>query len=89
MPTLTVELTDELYGFVMGREGTTPDETIGAALRYMEFEERGWGNNEHLDDAVRIAQLNALLDEGEASGTVEGNVFEQISIELGLPYRKR
>ncbi len=88
MPTLTVELNDELYGFVMGRQGTTPDETVGTALRFMEFEERFTRRTEP-ETEEEIAVLRALIDEGDASGTVEGDVFEQISAELGLPYRRR
>ncbi len=85
MPTLTVELTDELYGFVMGREGTTPDETIGAALRYMEFEER---SSRHAEPETEdeIGRIRSLLDQGRASGIAAGNVFERVSLKLGLPY---
>jgi hypothetical protein len=87
MPTLTVELSDELYGFVMQRKGETPDETVGRALCFMEFEER-FGRAGEPETEEELAAIQALLDEGEASGVYEGDVFADLRAEFHLPERR-
>ena len=39
------------------------------------------------DEEEKLAALRAAIDEGLASGVVEGDVFERVRQHLGLPSR--
>ena len=74
MPTRNVNLTDELDRFVAKKVKTgryeNASEVVRAGLRTLEREEQ-----EH---EAKLAALRAAIDEGEASGIAEGNVFGRI-----------
>jgi antitoxin ParD1/3/4 len=83
MPTRNVNLTDELDRFVAttiksGRYENA-SEVVRAALRTLEREEREY--------EVKLAALRAAIDEGDASGIAEGDVFARIRERLDLPAR--
>ena len=80
MTTRNVTLTEELDQFVAaevksGRYGDESD-VIRAALKTLEREER-----EH---ETKLAALRAAIDEGDASGIAEGDVFEEVRQNLRL-----
>jgi antitoxin ParD1/3/4 len=71
MPTRNVQLTDELDRFVgalvqNGRYESASD-VVRAALRSLEREDRVF--------EARLAAVRAAVDEGDASGLAEGDVF--------------
>lgn len=74
MPTRNVNLTDELDRFVAKKVKTgryeNASEVVRAGLRTLEREEQ-----EH---EAKLAALRAAIDEGEASGIAEGNVFGRV-----------
>jgi antitoxin ParD1/3/4 len=76
-----VELTDELERFVNDkvRSGRFEDasEVVRAALRMLAREEQ--------EDEVKIATLRAAIEEGDASGIAEGDVFQRVRQTLNLP----
>jgi antitoxin ParD1/3/4 len=80
MPTRNVNLTPELDTFILSRVDSgrfeNASEVVRAALRTLEREER-------LHEA-KLAALRAAIDEGEASGVVEGDVFAQVRKMLDL-----
>jgi len=80
MHTRTVTLTEELERFISDQvqSGNYADENevVRAALKRLEYEA------EHYEE--RIAALNKALDDGEASGVAEGDVFERVRQKLGL-----
>jgi antitoxin ParD1/3/4 len=85
MPTRNVNLTPELDRFIatkvkQGRYENA-SEVVRAALRSLERDEKIY--------KARLAALRAAIEEGDASGRVEGDVFTQIRTELGLPRRRR
>jgi antitoxin ParD1/3/4 len=74
MPTRNVNLTDELDHFVRTRiengRYENASEVVRAALRTLEREEREY--------EAKLAVLRAAIDEGDASGIAEGDVFEYV-----------
>ena len=74
MPTRNVNLTDKLDHFVRTRIETgryeNASEVVRAALRTLEREEREY--------EAKLAVLRAAIDEGDASGIAEGDVFEYV-----------
>ena len=85
MPTRNVNLTAELDRFVLekvkrGRYENT-SEVVRAALRVLEREERQY--------EAKLAALRAAIDEGDASGVAEGDVFARVRTTLNLPKTPR
>jgi len=80
MPTRNVNLTKELDSFVLARVETgrfeNASEVVRAALRSLEREER-------IYDA-KLEALRVAIDEGDASGVAEGDVFAQVRKTLHL-----
>ena len=80
MPTRNVNLTPELESFVLDRVENgrfeNASEVVRAALRAMEREEQ-------LHEA-RLKALRTAIDEGDASGAAEGDVFGQVRRALKL-----
>ena len=74
MPTRNVNLTDELDSFVLSRiengRYENASEVVRAALRMLEREEREYES--------KLAALRAAIDEGDASGTFDGDPFEYV-----------
>jgi antitoxin ParD1/3/4 len=74
MPTRNVNLTQELDNFITAKiengRYENASEVVRAALRGLEREEKEY-------EAKHAALLQAL-DEGDASGVAEGDVFERI-----------
>lgn len=81
MPTRNVNLTDELDRFVLARIESgryeNASEVIRAALRTLEREEQQY--------EAKLAVLRKAIDEGDASGFAEGNVFARVRKKLNLP----
>ena len=84
MPTRNVNLTPELDKFITAKiengRYENASEVVRAALRGLEREEREY-------DAKHAALLQAL-DEGDASGIAEGDVFERIRQSRRSPHGK-
>jgi antitoxin ParD1/3/4 len=80
MPTRKVNLTNELDRFVLSKveSGRYEDasEVMRAALRTLEREDQQY--------EAKLAVLRAAIDEGDASGTAEGGVFERVRQKLDL-----
>lgn len=80
MPTRNVNLTDELDRFVLKKVKSgryeNASEVVRAALRTLEREERQY--------EAKLAALRAAIDEGDASGIAEGDVFTRIRGNLNL-----
>ena len=80
MPTRNVNLTDELDRFVLSKVKTgryeNASEVVRAALRTLEREEEQY--------EAKLAALRAAIDEGDASGIAEGDVFAQVREALHL-----
>lgn len=88
MPTRNVNLTKELDNFVLARVESGRFENasevvraalrtlVRAALRTLEREERLY--------EAKLEVLRAAIDEGDASGVAEGNVFTQVREALHL-----
>lgn len=80
MPTRNVNLTEELDRFVARgvRSGRyeNASEVMRAALRALEREEREY--------RAKLAALRATIDEGDASGVAQGNVFARVRRTLRL-----
>jgi antitoxin ParD1/3/4 len=80
VPTRNVNLTPELDRFVLNRVESgrfeNASEVVRAALRTMERGERVY--------EAKLAALRTAIDEGDASGIVEGNVFAQVRKKLKL-----
>jgi antitoxin ParD1/3/4 len=85
MPTRNVNLTDELDRFVASkvRNGRyeNASEVVRAGLRTLEREEREY--------EAKLAALRAAIDEGDASGVAEGDVFGRVRKTLKLPGSSR
>ena len=81
MPTRNVNLTDELDRFVLEKVESgryeNASEVVRAALRTLEREEQQY--------EAKLAALRAAVDEGDASGVAEGNVFTRVRERLNLP----
>jgi antitoxin ParD1/3/4 len=85
MPTRNVNLTDELDSFVLAKVESgryeNASEVVRAALRSLEREEQQY--------EAKLAALRAAIDEGDASGIAEGNVFARVRERLNLPLAPR
>jgi antitoxin ParD1/3/4 len=81
MPTRNVNLTDELDHFVREKVESgrfeNASEVVRAALRSLDRDERHY--------EAKLAKLRALIDEGDASGIADGNVFERLREKYKLP----
>jgi antitoxin ParD1/3/4 len=80
-----VNLTEELERFVLEKVETgryeSASEVVRAALRTLEREERQY--------EAKLAALGSAIDEGDASGITEGNVFDRVRKTLNLPTAAR
>jgi antitoxin ParD1/3/4 len=80
MPTFPIDLSPELDSFVRDRVKSgrfvSVSEVVSTALKAMEQKEQY--------SAERLEALRAAIDEGDASGIAEGDVFAQIRAELQL-----
>ncbi len=80
MPTRNVNLTQELDSFVLARVESgrfeNASEVVRAALRILERDERLY--------EAKLEALRAAVDEGDASGIAEGDVFAQVREALNL-----
>ena len=78
MPTRNVNLTDELDHFVLQKVKSgryeNASEVVRAALRTLEREEQR--------HEAKLAALRTAIDEGDASGIAEGNVFDRVLEKL-------
>ena len=85
MPTRNVNLTDELDRFVLAKVESgryeNASEVVRAALRTLEREEQHY--------EAKLTALRAAVDEGDASGIAEGNVFGRVREKLALPTPQR
>jgi antitoxin ParD1/3/4 len=85
MPTRNVNLTPELDRFVLARVESghfeNASEVVRAALRTLEREERLY--------QTKLETLRIAIDEGDASGVVEGNAFAQVRRQLKLSSKRR
>ena len=81
VPTRNVNLTEELDRFVLEKVETgryeNASEVVRAALRTLEREERQY--------EAKLAALGSAIDEGDASGIAEGDVFDRVRKTLNLP----
>jgi len=81
MPTRNVNLTDELDRFVLEKVESgryeNASEVVRAALRTLEREEQQY--------EAKLAALRTAIDDGDASGLAEGNVFARVRERLNLP----
>jgi antitoxin ParD1/3/4 len=84
MPTRNVNLTEELDRFVLTKVESgryeNASEVVRAALRILEREERQY--------EAKLAGLRTAIDEGDASGVAEGDVFTRVREALHLPTRR-
>jgi antitoxin ParD1/3/4 len=80
MPTRNVNLTQELDRFILARVESgrfeNASEVVRAALRTLEREERLY--------EAKLEALRAAIDDGDASGVAEGDVFAQVRETLKL-----
>lgn len=80
MPTRNVNLTDELDRFVLRKVESgryeNASEVVRAALRTLEREEEQY--------EAKLAVLRAAIDEGDASGIAQGDVFARVREALNL-----
>jgi len=85
MPTRNVNLTDELDRFVAKKVKTgryeNASEVVRAGLRTLEREEQQY--------EAKLVALRAAIDEGDASGVAEGDVFGRVRKALKLPASSR
>ena len=74
MPTRNVNLTDDLDRFVLKKVKSgryeNASEVVRAALRTLEREEQLY--------EAKLAALRTAIDEGDASGIAEGDVFGRV-----------
>jgi antitoxin ParD1/3/4 len=81
MPTRNVNLTAELDRFVATKVKSgryeNASEVVRAGLRTLEREERQY--------EAKLAALRAAIDEGDAGGIAQGNVFRRVRKTLNLP----
>jgi antitoxin ParD1/3/4 len=80
MPTRNVNLTPELDSFILERVESgrfeNASEVVRSALRTLERDEQIF--------EAKLAALRAAIDEGDASGVAEGDVFAQVRATLNL-----
>src|ERR1700734_257847 len=85
MPTRNVNLTNELDRFVAKKVKTgryeNASEVVRAGLRNLEREEQEY--------EAKLAALRAAIDEGDASGVAEGDVFARVRRSIKLPIKNR
>jgi len=78
-------LTDDLDRFVLKKVKSgryeNASEVVRAALRTLEREEQQY--------EAKLAALRTAIDEGDASGIAEGDVFERVRKTLALPTKQR
>jgi len=83
MPTRNINLTPELDSFIAAKiengRYESASEVVRAALRGLEREEREYD--------LKMAALLQAIDEGDASGIAEGDVFANVRKTLNLPAR--
>jgi antitoxin ParD1/3/4 len=81
MPTRNINLTAELDRFVATKVKSgryeNASEVVRAGLRNLEREEQRY--------ELKLAALRAAIDEGDASGVAQGNVFRRVRKNLKLP----
>ena len=81
MPTRNVNLTEELDRFVAAKIKSghydNASEVIRAALRTLDRQEREF--------EAKLAALRTAIDDGDASGVAEANVFGRVRKTLNLP----
>ena len=81
MPTRNVNLTEELERFVLAKIASgryeNASEVVRDALRALERREREY--------EARLDALRTAIDEGDASGIADGNVFGRVRAKLNLP----
>ncbi len=79
------QVTDELDRFVAKKVKTgryeNASEVVRAGLRTLEREEQEY--------EAKLAALRAAIDEGDASGVAEGDVFGRVRKALKLPASSR
>ncbi len=78
MPTRNVNLAHELDRFVLAKVKTGPYENASEVIRTARHT---------LERETRLAALRLSIDEGDASGIAEGNVFARVQETLKLPMR--
>jgi antitoxin ParD1/3/4 len=80
MPTRNVNLTQELDRFILARVESgrfeNASEVVRAGLRTLERDERLY--------EAKLEALRSAIDEGDASGVAEGDVFQQVREALHL-----
>ncbi|MDE0854589.1 MAG: type II toxin-antitoxin system ParD family antitoxin [Nevskia sp.] len=80
-----MNLTDELDRFVLSKVENgryeNASEVIRAALRSLERDEREFEE--------KLAALRVAIDEGDASGGADGDVFDRVRAKLQLPVPPR
>jgi antitoxin ParD1/3/4 len=85
MPTRNVNLTPALDRFVLEKVESgryeNASEVVRAALRTLEREEQQY--------EAKLAALRNAIDEGDASGLAEGDVFARVREKLNLPTTPR
>jgi antitoxin ParD1/3/4 len=85
MPTRNVNLTPELDKFIIAKikDGRyeNASEVVRAALRGLEREEKEYD--------AKLAALLKAIDDGDASGVAEGDVFERIRNSRNSKHRRR
>jgi len=85
VPTRNVNLTDELDRFLLKKVKSgryeNASEVVRAALRTLEREERTY--------EAKLAALRGAIDEGDASGIAEGDVFARVRKTLRLSAERR
>jgi antitoxin ParD1/3/4 len=85
MPTRNVNLTDELDRFVLKKVKSgryeNASEVVRAALRTLEREDQEY--------EAKLTALRAAIDEGDASGVAEGDVFARVRKTLKLQPTRR
>lgn len=83
MPTRNVNLTAELDRFVVKKVQSgryeNASEVVRAALRSLEREERQY--------EAKLVALRRAIDEGDASGIAEGDVFARVREKLRVGQR--
>ena len=81
MPTRNVNLTEELDRFLLKKVKSgryeNASEVVRAALRTLEREEQQY--------EAKLTALRSAIDEGDASGVAEGNVFGRVRRALKFP----
>jgi antitoxin ParD1/3/4 len=85
MPTRNVNLTTELDRFVLDKVQSgryeNASEVVRAALRTLERDEQEF--------EAKLAALRVAIDEGDASGVADGDVFARVRETLGVSTRRR